>query len=265
MASFPPIARPPLGLSLSSPVPGAISPMPPAFPPAGLMPGNPISPAPGATFPMLPSFPPGSLPGMGSQPQLPDAGMINGLITQLGIQTQLNLDGTARFNEPLVAQIVSYREMVLPGLQLFLMSTDRVPALLEGLYAAGKLAESGVKGVEQLYSAAERWNGHPDPLIQMHLARFYRKINEPRTFGPMLATLLNRAIVEYPMQSSPTYNVSEEVGQTVLDEIVRRTTEETVRQLRPLLQNPGGSNPFQMPSTPSRQMSASPASAKSAS
>jgi hypothetical protein len=161
-----------------------------------------------------------------------------GLVAQLGSQTQVRLDGSIQYNEPLVQAIVQCRERALPQLKSLFESTIRIPTMLEGLYAAEKLADAHVADINLLYPALQRWNSHPDPTIQMHLARLYRKMGEPRTFGPMLATLVNGAMTQYSMQSSPTYNVSEEAGATVLNQIAQRTADETVQRLLPYLQAP---------------------------
>lgn len=163
------------------------------------------------------------------------------LVARLGLQTKMLMDGNVLYNEPLVQSLVNCREMAIPALKTLFQSTNNTPVLLEGLYAAGKMAEAKVNNLEELYPALTRWNSHPDPTIQMHLARFYRKINEPKTFGPMLSTAVNYAVNMYPMSSSSSYNVTEEVGSTLLDQIARRTAQETVRQLLPFIQN----KPFQ--------------------
>lgn len=158
------------------------------------------------------------------------------LVAQLGVQTRVGMDGQAVFNEPLVQQIVSAREQALPHLQAFFGSVSSIPGILEGLYLAGKLAEARVPGVENLYGSVSRWNSHPDPLVQIHLARFYGKINQPRSFGPVFSTMVYHAVNQYPFQASPTYNVSEAVGETVLKQIAERTADETVKRLLPYIQ-----------------------------
>ncbi len=160
------------------------------------------------------------------------------LVAQLGVQTRISMDGQAMFNEPLVQQIVAARQQALPHLQAFLGSVSSIPGILEGLYLAGKLADAGVSGVENLYATVSRWNSHPDPLVQIHLAQFYGKINQPRSFGPVFSTLVYHAVNQYPFQASPTYNVSEAVGETVLRKIAERTADETVKRLLPYMQAP---------------------------
>jgi hypothetical protein len=196
----------------------------------------------GTIRPFPPTMMPQPMPGQAGRVPMqmmpPDP---SSLIAQLGIQTQMTLNGQPTFNEALVQNIVNYREHAIPALKTLFLSTNSTPTLLEGLYTASKMADARVTGMEQLYPALTRWNSHPDPTIQMHLARFYRKINEPKTFGPMLATAVNYAVNQYPMISSPAYNVTEEVGETVLNQIATRTAQETVRQLMPYLQ------PFRLP------------------
>lgn len=168
------------------------------------------------------------------------------LVAQLGMQTQIMLNGQVQYNEPLVQSLASYREQAIPTLKSLFQSTNSTPSVLEGLQVASRMADAQVRGIEQLYPALARWNSNPDPTIQMQLARFYRKINEPKTFGPMLATAVNYAILQYPSISLPVYNVSEEVGETLLNQIASRTAQETVRQLAPYLQFrfPGNPKPF---------------------
>ena len=183
-----------------------------------------ITPRPGAVYrPVTQNRP---------QPALSDP---LALAARLGLQTQMLMDGKVLYNEPLVQSLVNCREMAIPALKTLFQSTSNTPVLLEGLYAASKMADARVNNLEQLYPALTRWNSHPDPTIQMHLARFYRKINEPKTFGPMLSTAVNYAVNMYPMSSSSSYNVTEEVGATLLDQIAQCTAQETVRQLLPFL------------------------------
>ncbi len=158
------------------------------------------------------------------------------LVARLGLQTQTQLDGRVLYNEPLAQSLANCREAAISPLKTLFQSASATLPMVEGLYAAEKMAELNVKGLEQLYPALARWNSHPDPMIQMHLARFYRKINEPKTFGPMLSTAVNYAVNMYPMSSSASYNVTEEVGATLLEQIATRTARETVRQLLPFLQ-----------------------------
>lgn len=157
------------------------------------------------------------------------------VVAQLGTQTRLLMDGKVLYNEPLVQQLVQMGPMVVPALQNFFMSVNNIPALVEGLYVAEKLASRGVDTAAIAQSTA-RWNSHPDPLVQMNLARFYRKINNPGTFGPMMATLMNQAVNQYASLSLPNYNVSREVGETVLDQIANRTADVLVQRLTPLWQ-----------------------------
>lgn len=165
------------------------------------------------------------------------------LIMQLGTQTRLPINGIVQFNEPLVQEICRYREQAIPALYQFLSTVQTIPALLEGVHTATRLAKIQVQNTSSLYAAVSRWNTNPDPLVQIYLAGLYREIQEPATFGPMLATLVHRAVTQYPLQSTPNYNITEEVGGTLLQQIASRTADETVKRLIPFLQgNYPGSN-----------------------
>lgn len=181
---------------------------------------------------MLPVFRAGYPPSSGTAPaSLPM------LMQQLGMKTQIGMNGLVQFNEPLVQQIVAHRQAAVPHLFNTLLTTTAVPVFLEAVHAADRLAELRTPGVQQLYGAVSRWNSHPDPLVQIYLAGLYRKLQHPATFGPMLSTLINRAVTQYPMQASPTHNVAEEVGGAVLQQIAEHTASETVKRLLPYLQS----------------------------
>lgn len=160
---------------------------------------------------------------------------VAGLMPWLGSRTVIGMNGLVQFNEPLVNRIVRYGADAVPAMYRFLSTVQYVPALLEGLYTAQRLAQAGIKEAAGLYPAVSRWNTNPDPLIQIYLSGFYRHINIPTTFGPMLSTLINQSVNRYPLQSSPTYNITEEVGGTVLQQIAEHTANETVRRLLPYL------------------------------
>lgn len=165
----------------------------------------------------------------------PVSNALPGLMAQLGTRTQVGMNGVVQFNEPLVQAIMAHREAAVPALYQFLSTVQWVPAFLEGIQVAHKMAEAGVANIASLYPAVSQWNTNPDPLVQIYLAGLYRQMKIPTTFGPMLATLVNRAVYEYPLQSSPAYNITEEVGGTVLQQIADRTAEATVQRLLPYL------------------------------
>lgn len=166
----------------------------------------------------------------------PSPWTLQALVSQLGLQTRLNLDGSVHYNEPLVQQIVSHGGAAIPALESAFWGLSSIPALVEGLYAATKLAEARTPHIGRLSQSLIRWNSHPDPVVQIHLARFYRQINEPNTFGPMLSTLVNQAVQQYATQATPVFNISAETGHTVLEQIAQRTADATVQRLVPYLQ-----------------------------
>jgi hypothetical protein len=166
------------------------------------------------------------------------------LVAQLGMNTHVGVDGLTQFNEPLINRLVSLREKALPPLHLLLKSTNTTTTILEALYAATRLAENGVFGVETLYPAAAHLNSHIDPSVQMQLARFYGKINEPKAIGPMLNTAIHYATNQYPMGSYAAYRFTEEAGEAILNQVARKTAQETVRHLLPYLRPATSPAPF---------------------
>lgn len=210
---------------------------------------QPYRPVPYPTLP--PSMPSGTIPapnyGMpqGFPPAPPDPAI---LVAQLGMNTRLSVDGSVQYNEPLVQTVVNMREGALPALNLLLSSTSRTATILEALHTATKMAENGVQGVERIYPVAARFNNHIDPAVQVHLARFYGKINEPKAFGPMLSTAIHYAANQYPMGSYAAYQFTEEAGAALLNQIARLTARETVRQLLPYLKPATPSMPTYTPS-----------------
>lgn len=154
------------------------------------------------------------------------------LVNQLGRQTKINVNGYVEFNRPLIQQILPYREQALPYLYQYLSTVQHMPGFIEAVYTAEELAESGTQNVASLYPAISKWNTNPDPLVQIYLAGLYRELKIPTTFGPMMATLINQSVNRYPLQSSPMYNITEEVGGTVLQQIADRTADAVIQQLK---------------------------------
>lgn len=161
------------------------------------------------------------------------------LVSLLGVKTKLMLDGQVIYNEPLVQRIVNYKEQAIPSLKLLLQNSDNTPTIVEALHTASIMADQEVQGLSSLYPALRRFNGLSDPLISVHLSRFYSKINEPDTFGPSLSRLIEYSDNYYPASSaSKYYNISEEAGRVLVNQIARRSAQETVKALLPFLRTP---------------------------
>lgn len=180
------------------------------------------------------SYPYAPYPGSTLTSSVPSADPVN-LVAQIGSGAKLGVDGNIQYNLPLVQQVVSLREKALPALNLLLNSTNSTPTIMEALHTATIMAENGVQGVEKLYPAAARFNHHIDPAVQVHLARFYGKINEPKAFGPLLTTAIHYATNQYPMGSYAASQFTEEASKSFLTQLARLTAQETVRQLLPFL------------------------------
>lgn len=178
---------------------------------------------------------------------------IQGLIAQLGVQAgeRMAENGLLPIDEPLVEAIVAHGEEAILPLMAFFTHPQESVALAEGIYAAQRLAENGVKGVDTLYGPLSRYNASPDALIQIYLAGFYRTIDEPAAFGPLLGTLIHHSLRHYPAQGEPNTNIIEEVGGAILQILARESAKETVKMLLPYLaqlQTPQpATNAFQTP------------------
>ncbi len=171
---------------------------------------------------------------------------LNSLVQQLGRQTQMGSNGIVQFNQPLVQAIVSYGAEAVPALENQLrqaipkmnqasLNKQILFPVIESIFTAQELLKSGVLEARRLYDTTSFLNTHPNPILQIYLAGFYRQLTgRPEAFGPMLSTLMQQSQRQYP-QSNPALNPSEEVGGTVLSMIAKASAEETVKQLLPYL------------------------------
>lgn len=162
----------------------------------------------------------------------------------MGSQTRIGDNNLLSFNEPLVKAIAQQGTAAISSLAEFLEKPQQRLALLEGIYTAQKLVEQSPQALtdenrDRLYAAVSPYNTSPDPFVQIYLAGFYRALNNPATFGPVLSTLINQSIYRYAEQANPADNVTEELGGTLLQQIANRTAEETVKRLLPYLPPPG--------------------------
>jgi hypothetical protein len=157
---------------------------------------------------------------------------LQGLVSQLGAQATVGMDGNVHLNGPLIDTLVNYREATPPVLYNTLANTYNLMTLVEGLYTAQRLAETRVSNVEMLYGATQRLHSHPHPLVQIYLAGFYRALNAPHTLGPLLSMLVKNAVMPGPPVPS-AFDPQEEIGGAILDLIARKSASETLRLLRP--------------------------------
>lgn len=151
------------------------------------------------------------------------------LTAYLGQATRMDASGNVQLNLPLVEQIVATREAAIPALYGFLNQSQNVLAICEALYAAQRLCETGVQGVGQLYGATQFLHNNPHPLVQIYLSGFYRKLNAPETFGPLLTMLMRNALQPGPPVPG-AFNPQEEVGGAILDLIANKAAEKMKSQ-----------------------------------
>lgn len=154
-----------------------------------------------------------------------------GWVQQLGTQTRMAPNGMVQLNYPLVEQIVAFREAALPSLYQLMSQTQNILTMCEALYAAQRLAENRVNGVNQLYGVTQFWHNNAHPLVQIYLSGFYRKLNAPETFGPLMTMLVRNALQAGPPIPG-AFNPQEEIGGAVLDLIANKAAEK-MRQPSP--------------------------------
>ena len=145
----------------------------------------------------------------------------NRYVAELGMNTRINpANGLVQLNNELIESLANQGTRVLPGLhQIFNTSPHRLQ-LVEGLYLAQRLAEKKTPGINQLYGSTTRLQFTTDPLLQVYLAGFYRKIDEPAAYGPMMEMMLRhsqRPVWERQREIQQTgINAVEEIGGTLL-------------------------------------------------
>lgn len=145
-------------------------------------------------------------------------------IWQLGTQTVINpYNGFVQMNLPLIETFVRQGQSIIPTLYQLLNQSMQPNQILEGLYLAQRLAEEKTPHVRSLYASAARFNDTTNPLIQVYLAGFYRKLNVPESFGPMLEMLIRNAQQPKSAAIQAGLNPAEEIGGTILHQIQNRS------------------------------------------
>lgn len=152
------------------------------------------------------------------------------LVSQLGEGFRFESGtGNVLMNMPRIEFLAKQGERVLPALGRFLQTATAVPPILEALYLAQRLVENKTPGVKTLYGPASRFNNTNDPYIQVYLAGFYRKLDEPATFGPLLAMFYRR--MSQPAYPTP-FDPLEEIGGSILQQVSEHTAHEVRRHLQ---------------------------------
>lgn len=117
-------------------------------------------------------------------------------------------------------------ERAIPKLTNMLQSAKTEDEIVEGLYIADRMIDSGVKGIGNLYyKAFSRFNDSRSANVQTFLSGVYRKTLNPDAFGPLVKMLVNNFID--PPKSN--FDPNEEVGGAVI-EYVREAVKESKKQ-----------------------------------
>lgn len=150
-------------------------------------------------------------------------------VSELGTATRINpVNGLVQINNELVESLAQQGTRILPELGQLLSTSVYRLQLIEGLYLAQRLAEKKTPGVNQLYANTSRFHFATDPLLQVYLAGFYRHIDEPAAYGPMMEMMLRhsqRPAWERQQEIQQTgINAVEEIGGTLLSQLARQSS-----------------------------------------
>jgi hypothetical protein len=160
--------------------------------------------------------------------------MMGPSVWQLGLNTRIDpITRNVLLNYPLIESLVKSGASVIQPLYTLLNSSMNTLQIIEGLYLAQRLAEEKAPQIKQLYMATTRFHYSQDPLIQIYLAGFYRKLKAPETFGPMASMFLRQAQYPFPQYPS-TLNPLEEMGGTLLQQIAEQTADVLQKRGQPL-------------------------------
>lgn len=127
------------------------------------------------------------------------------------------------FDMDKVDVFVKNGEAALPKLSQMLKDAKTEEDIVEGLYIADRMIDSGVKSVDNLYSDVfSKFNESKSVNIQTFLAGIYRKTLNPKAFGPLVKMLFQNII--YAPKSN--FDSNEEIGGAIL-EYLRNTFNKT--------------------------------------
>ena len=120
------------------------------------------------------------------------------------------------FDMDKVDVFVKNGEKALPKLTNMLQTAKTEDEIVEGLYIADRMIDSGVKGFDKLYYPAfSRFNDSRSANVQTFLSGVYRKTLNPDAFGPLVKMMVNNFI--NPPKSN--FDPNEEVGGAVIQYI----------------------------------------------
>lgn len=165
--------------------------------------------------------------------KMPQDADLSAYVWQLGTETKTDpANGNLLMNMPLIEFLVEKNRAVISPLYQLLTTSENLYQIVEGLHLAQHLAAAKVPGVDTLYAAAARFNYTSNPLIQVYLAGFYRKLCLPESFGPMLEMLIRQAQQPRNSEFQEDLNPMEEVGGTILQHIAEFAAMEMAKRIR---------------------------------
>lgn len=156
------------------------------------------------------------------------------LVSQIGQKTVFyNTPGNiVGFNYDLINKVINKGSEAIPYLIKLLNTTNKDTEIVEAAFIVQKLAEYKTPGYEAFYSALQRHNSHPCPVVQVYVAGAYREIGEPSAAGP-LTRMLNTNL-KYP-PGFFTFDPTEEIAGSLIELIAQRASININKKLEPRL------------------------------
>jgi hypothetical protein len=115
-------------------------------------------------------------------------------------------------NTTFIAFEVSKGENGLGELAFRIKHPENLPALCQDLFIAQQHAERKTPFTEKLFGETWVYHTSQNPYIQVFLAGFYRALNAPQAYGPLLAMLYRNAFD----RSLKPFDPNEEIGGALL-------------------------------------------------
>ena len=117
------------------------------------------------------------------------------------------------FDQEKVDVFVKNGQRAVPKLTKMLQNAKTEDEIVEGLYIADRMIDSGVKNMGNLYySAFSRFNDSRSANVQTFLSGVYRKTQNPDAFGPLVKMMCDN----FKSPPKASFDPNAEVGGAVI-------------------------------------------------
>ncbi len=118
------------------------------------------------------------------------------------------------FDKDKVDVFVKNGKRAIPTLVKKIKNAQTEDEIVEGLYIADRMIDSGVKNMDKLYySAFSRFNNSRSANVQTFLSGVYRKTLNPDAFGPLVKMMCDN----FKSPPKANFDSNEEVGGAVIE------------------------------------------------